>query len=111
MDGLDADTRRDLDRWRARRSALLPERIKQELDAKLEEYDLDQKPSLPFLKLHVESLAQDGESGRDVHEEAHLTVWNPSTEQLDLLREGNTLRFKNLDTRGKGYGDKIQRRQ
>lgn len=108
LDGLDADTRRDLDRWRAKRSSLLPDRIRQELDAKLEECDLDQKPSLPFLKLHVESLARCTESGNELHEEAFLTVWNPSSEQLGFLQEGKALRFKNLDTRGKGYNDKIQ---
>lgn len=100
FDDLDICTRAEIERWNSKRAFLLQTRMQQEMDAKLEELDFDMEQSMPFVKVLVASCATEISPDSDpCSEEAILTIWRPSSEQLDSLEEGVVLRVKNLDTK------------
>jgi hypothetical protein len=81
-----------LDDFDERRTALLQGHIQKEMNSKLEELDIVLEPSIPFVRVLLSSTNFEESSN-----EAVLTIWKPSSEQLDLLREGALLRMHNLD--------------
>lgn len=86
---------------------MLRDRMREEIDAKLEEHEDLFRPSTPFLKIIVESSNRrnDGKFPKNRCDEALLTVWNPSDQQLESIRDGALIRVKNLavkDTRFDG---------
>jgi hypothetical protein len=98
-----------IDNWTQRRSVLLQDRMRQEIDARLEENDELLPPSTPFLRVRVKGFGArkfDGD-GADC-EEALLTIWNPSTEQLDAIKEGAVVRMKYVAVRDNKYEGRIQ---
>lgn len=100
----DPESKELIDRWNEQRLCLLHKRIQQEIEEKLEESGFAIEPSIPFLKILVTSHSVHG-SIVDLCEEATVTVWNPTAEQLELLRAGNVVRMKNLEVRpGKWQG-------
>lgn len=87
--------------------------MQQEIESKLEELDMEKiKPSKPFLRILVTSGASNRkESSTEAvsdDNEAFVTIWNPSTEQLDLLQAGTTVRMKNLDTKSPRFEGRRQ---
>lgn len=102
---LDDESKSAIQHWNTKRAALLRDRMQQEMAAKLEEYDFVSDPSVPFVKVLMKS---DTALDDPRCEEAMLTVWNPSSEQLDTLRDGALLRLKNLDTKGTRFDGQIQ---
>lgn len=103
-DILDEDTRNEINRWKAERICVIQRRMQQELESKLEEMDIEEmKPSTPFVKVLVTSdigYLNEHTATRSNCDDAFVTIWNPSTEQLDLLRTGAVIRIKNLDAKG-----------
>lgn len=100
FDDLDDSSRADIDRWSSKRAVALQTRMQMELAAKLEELDFDTEPSIPFVKVLVASCSVNCAVGVDSSdEEAILTIWRPSNEQLDALTEGVVVRVKNIDTK------------
>lgn len=101
---LDDDTRNEINRWKSQRICLIQRRMQQELESKLEEMDIEEiKPSKPFVKVLVTSdigYLNEHTVTRSDCNDAFVTIWNPSTEQLDLLRTGAVIRIKNLDAKG-----------
>lgn len=81
-----------LDDFDERCSVLLQERVQKEMNSKLEELDIVCEPSVPFVKALLSSPNSEVPSN-----DAILTLWRPSSEQLVLLREGSVLRMRNLD--------------
>jgi len=102
---LDDESKSAIQHWNTKRAALLRDRMQQEMAAKLEEYDFVSEPSVPFVKVLMRSDSVLDDSKR---EEAMLTVWNPSSEQLEILHDGAFLRLKNLDTKGTRFDGQIQ---
>ena len=92
LDEADCSTRSAIRAWQAKRKHLIAERIRQELEARFEEHAFDDTPSKPFIKL----LIQDTASSSDFKSQALLTVWAPSSEQLELLQEGSAVRGRQL---------------
>lgn len=100
LDGADEATKRSIHAWQEKRKHLIAERIRQELEARFEEHDLDEKQSKPFFKLVI----QDKDSSPGCQKQALLTVWGPSSEQLELLREKAVVRGRQLSVRTKFDG-------
>ena len=101
---LDHATRNEIDCWKSKRISLIQRRMQQELESKLIEMDIeDMKPCIPFVKVLVTSdIANRNENSNDSND-AFVTIWNPSTEQLDLLQTGAIIRMKNLDAKGSRF--------
>ena len=98
---LDTVSRLLIENWNLKRSALLRDRMEQEIHSKLEELDNSSGPSTPFVKVLVRSHDPGSE-------EAMLTIWNPSNEQFDLLRNGSVLSFQNLDCKHSRFDGMVQ---
>ncbi|CAB9523153.1 cancer type 2 susceptibility protein [Seminavis robusta] len=108
--GLNNEGKSIIERWRAKRSAVLQRRIQQEVQAKIEEDESLIRHSTPFLRVLVAShdrslLDRAGE--RICNEQGILTVWSPTEEQLGLFREGGLIQVENLAARQK-YEGRIQ---
>lgn len=95
-----------VDSWKEKRQTLIQCLLRQELDAKLEEYELHSEPSLPFLRCRVRSILSVKDKMTD--EDALLTVWNPTVEQTDLLHEGNAVRLSNVGVKNERFNGMIQ---
>jgi hypothetical protein len=94
-----------IDRWRAKRSAMLQRRIQQEVHSRIEDEESLVRNSTPFLRLlvtsHDRSLLNplDREKINCRKEDAIITIWSPTEEQMSLFREGAAIRAENLSTR------------
>jgi hypothetical protein len=100
-------TRKSINAWTLRRKHLIAERIRQELEACFEEKDLDVKPSKPFLKLIVRDVVHDERLDND-SSHAFLTIWGPTSSQLEILQEGAELRARQLSLRDIKYDGMLQ---
>lgn len=105
FEDLDEESKAVIEHWNTKRSALLRVRIQQEMEAKLEEHDFVSEPSMPFVKVLVQSAVVFDDPSSV---EAMLTIWKPSSEQLDTLRDGALLSFKNLDAKNTRFDGRIQ---
>ena len=89
--------KRSVENWRQRRATLLQDKMRQEMEARLEEHEELFCQSSPFIRVRVQGL---GTRPFDPHDaEAILTVWNPSSDQLKAIKEGAVLRMKSLAVR------------
>jgi hypothetical protein len=94
-----------IDRWRAKRSGMLQTRIQQEVHSRIEEEKSLVRNSTPFLRLLVTShdrsllnpLVQ--RITKCTKEDATITIWSPTEEQISLIREGAVIRAENLSAR------------
>lgn len=106
FDDLNNNDQTDIKRWMSRRSELLQRRVKDEMEAKLEEIEVETISNTPFVKALVSTnFDEDDESTTDSSSaQAWLTIWRPSTAQLDILRDGLLIRVKNLDIKPDRFG-------
>ena len=107
FDKLDESTKNEINRWNSQRVGLIQRRMQQELETKLDELDIEKiRPSKPFLRVLVTTnICKQNENSltRNDINQAFITIWDPSPEQLDLLDIGSVVRIKNLDTKGSRY--------
>jgi hypothetical protein len=107
FDKLDEHTKYEIDRWNSQRVGLIQRRMHQELEVKLDQKDIEPiKPSKPFLRMLVTTDINNHDENcftRNETNQAFVTIWDPSSEQLDLLDSGAFIRIKNLDTKGSRY--------
>jgi len=106
---LDSEEKQAVDAWRERRASLLRTRIMDEMNAKLEEFEADFQQSTPFLRVLVQT-ATFSERSEEVPcgEQAMITVWNPSEEQLETLQEDRQVRITNIGVRENRYDGLVQ---
>lgn len=97
---LDQFSKDRINKWKLRRQILIQDRIRDELNARLEEESLDNEPSVPFLSLTV--------NDRSFRNTARLTIWRPSENQLESLRTGNRVLFFNVTPKGELFDEQIQ---
>jgi hypothetical protein len=105
------DEKRAIDQWNDRRAHLLQKGIQGEMEARLEEHNAVFVPGTPFIKLQVRSDISSEQLGSDLsvaNEEASLTIWSPSEEQLGLLKDGCTLRLRSLSVKDIRFGGLLQ---
>lgn len=98
--------KRSVENWRQRRATLLQDKMRQEMEARLEEHEELFCQSSPFIRVRVQGLGTRPFDPRDA--EAILTVWNPSSDQLKAIKEGAVLRMKSLAVRDRKYEGLLQ---
>ena len=111
FDSLESDDKDTIRRWQEKRAPLLRNRVEQEIAAKLEETQDDFASSTPFIRVLVSSSTlkeRTGLADELVSEEAVLTVWNPSEEQVETLKNGCILRLKNVVVRDNRFDGRLQ---
>jgi hypothetical protein len=95
-----------VDSWRGRRDAILRDRMLGEMNAKLEEHGQESSPSTRFFRVQVRG--SDDAMTSQPSAEAMLTIWNPSDEHLEEIKDGSVLRVKNLDVKTCRFDGLIQ---
>jgi hypothetical protein len=91
-----------VDKWKEKRDTLLRDMAQKEIEARLDGDTAMFRESTPFIRFFVKSYNSfNKKKGTDesVCEGALLTIWNPSEQQLSLLREGHVVRIRNLSVR------------
>lgn len=90
-------------RWEGKRSILLQDMTRKEVDAELECHSSLNRSSIPFIRVCVKSyrrwrpgLAQKMFDDNERSCGAILTVHRVTEEQLNLLKEGSVIRLKNI---------------
>lgn len=101
-----------IDKWKEKRDSLLCDMAQKEIEARLEGDSALFRESTPFIRVFVKSYNH-AQTGIDADEEnacegAMLTIWNPSAEQLGLLREGYVVRIQNLSVRASKHEGLLQ---
>jgi hypothetical protein len=94
---LSTSNRRIVDMWTNRRSEILCSSLQKQVEAKIEEHDMGGTRSTRFLKVQVMCL--DDAKGSVPEANAMLTLWSPSEEQLDEIKDGLMFRMKNLQVK------------
>ena len=111
FEGLSAEEKKAVADWRMKRGPLLQTRIQQEVEAMLEGEPSLEQQSTPFIRVLVKSydisLFRKDDYRPSSRDEAILTIWSPTEEQLDLLEEGSVLRAENLSVRH-AYEGRVQ---
>lgn len=101
---LNQEEQRDVEMWKSKRMELLRTYIQQEVEAKMEDEPCLVRDVTPVVRVLVRSFdyhlfhAQHSAS-RPTTEEAILSLWSPTEEQMSLLQEGTVLQIKNLAVR------------
>ena len=88
-----------IDKWKGKREFMVQDRTRKEVDSLLQDDATLFRSSIPFLKLFVKAYHKDNLSRRDGAKDkncAILTIWRVSESQLEILKEGNIIRFKSL---------------
>ena len=105
-----------IERWRSKRGTMLQRRIQQEVQAKLEDEPSLERDSTPFIRLLVRSYDRSflraGTTQAAMQAKssdlAVLTVWSPTEEQLNILREGAVIKAQNVSAGKRKYEGRIQ---
>ena len=97
---LPSDEQLEIERWRQQRVDLVRRRLNEEVKSELEVETSLQRHSKPFLRVLVHSI--DPKEGKAEH--AMLTVWSPTEDQRNLLKEGKLIQVFNLAVRGEMNG-------
>mmetsp|Transcript_5932 Transcript_5932/g.14051 ORF Transcript_5932/g.14051 Transcript_5932/m.14051 type:complete len:1134 (-) Transcript_5932:1638-5039(-) len=90
--------------WKEKREKLIRNRLKQEVEAEIECETCLVRESVPFVRLRVHSLDLSGYR----NEEAILTIWHPTDEQLTLLQDGSGVQIENVSVRNSKYEGMLQ---
>jgi hypothetical protein len=90
--------------WREKRCILVRKRVQEEVEAELETDTTVLRESIPFIRVRVHSVDQ----STSKCEEGLLTIWEPTEEQLSLLKEGTAVEIQSLAVRETGYDGLLQ---
>ena len=104
---LGIEEQNEVSRWKQKRNMLLPDRIKKEIDAELECDTTLIRKSIPFMKI---DLAGSNSGVSSIHEEkeAQLTIWEPTDDQANLLKDNSTIELHNLAVKDTQYEGVLQ---
>jgi hypothetical protein len=91
-------------RWQQQRIELIRKRVQEEVESELETETSLVRKSTPFLRAMVHSI--DPKENR--RECALLTIWNPTEDQRNIIKEGETVQAFNLGVRGASYDGTLQ---
>ena len=98
-ENLSIDGRNEIDKWKDKREFMVQDRTRKEIDTLLQDDASLFRSSIPFLKLFVKAHHKDNLNRGDAVKErncAILTIWRVSESQIEILKEGNIIRFKSL---------------
>lgn len=104
IDALGSSDKAQVLEWRELRKRMIQNRVKQEVSAELECETCLVRESIPFVRMRVHSLLDT--EGKN--EEAMMTLWRPTDEQLGILREGVAIQVDNLSVRDSRYEGILQ---
>ena len=93
-----------INQWKERRTCILYEKVRKEIDAKLEIDESMFRESIPFIRVFVTSFAPTNENCGG----AILTIWNYTEDQMAQFKEGNVVRVHNLSVRGSKHEGMLQ---
>ena len=93
-----------IDQWKERRTCILYEKVRKELESQLENDESMFRESTPFIRVLVTSFSPTTE----ICGGAILTLWNYNEDQLALFKEGNVVRVHNLSVRGSKHEGMLQ---
>jgi hypothetical protein len=96
--------REAITRWQAHRNSLIRRRIQDEVESELEVETSLLRESTPFVRIKVCSI--DPIPTRN--ESCVVTLWQPTEEQLSLLKDGNVVQMQNLTVRESSYDGHLQ---
>lgn len=85
-----------------KRRVLLQRRIQEEVEAELETDLSLLRKSIPFIRVLVHSAVIDKLKGR-ASERAILTIWDPTEDQINILKEGRVVEVQDIGTRSSAY--------
>ncbi|KAG7347764.1 BRCA2 repeat domain protein [Nitzschia inconspicua] len=94
----------EIARWREHRSTLIQRRIQDEVEAELETHKSLLRKSAPFLRIKVHSVYP----RKHKRESGLLTIWHPSEEHLNSLKEGSCVQAFDLSVRDTLYNGQLQ---
>ena len=95
-----SDEQLEVERWRQQRADQVRRRLNEEVKSELEVETSLQRHSKPFLRVLVHSI----DPKIDKAEHAILTVWRPTEDQINALKEGKLIQVFNLAVRGEMNG-------
>ena len=93
------DNKYIISRWTEKRSTLVHRRIREEVESELQTETSLVRESTNFLRVKVHSV----DPKSSCNENAMLTIWQPTEEQLGFLKEGTSVEFHNLAVRESTY--------
>lgn len=96
--------REAITKWQAHRSSMIRRRIHEEVESELEVETSLLRESTPFVRIKVHSI--DPIPTRT--ESCVLTLWQPTEEQLSLLKDGNAVQMQNLTVRESSHDGQLQ---
>jgi len=99
---IDGSCRKEILEWNERRSKLIADSVRKRVEFQLNESLLISK-SVPFVRVLIQNV-----NNPSMDEQAMLTLWNPSDEQLGALSEGSKVRLENLTVKDSRYEGLIQ---
>ena len=112
FEGLHADEKAIVSKWREKRSSILRDRLQKEVEAELECDTSLIRKSTPFIRLLVQTrdVASQEEQPRKAAncEEALLTIWQPTEEQIGVLKAGAVLQLQNVAVRESKFDGLVQ---
>jgi hypothetical protein len=112
FEGLNADDKVIVSKWREKRSSILRDRLQKEVEAELECDTSMTRKSTPFIRLLVQTqdvASQEEKPSKAVKcEEALLTIWQPTEEQIGVLKAGAVLQLQNVAVRESKYDGLVQ---
>jgi hypothetical protein len=112
FEGLNADDMVVVSNWREKRSMILRDRLQKEVEAELECDTSLIRKSTPFIRLLVQTQAvasQDEKPSKVTKcEDALLTIWQPTEDQIGVLKEGATLQLQHVAVRESKYDGLVQ---
>jgi hypothetical protein len=101
-----------VDKWKEKRDTILLGMAQKAIEERLDGDTAMFRESTPFIRVFVKSYnpfnKKNGTKKETVCEGALLTIWNPSEQQLSLLREGRIVRIRNLSVRDTKYEGLMQ---
>jgi len=86
-------------RWKEKRNSLIHRRVREEVESELETETSLMRESTNFLRVKVHST----DPKSSCNESAMLTIWQPTEEQLGVLKEGTSVEVHNLAIRESTY--------
>jgi hypothetical protein len=89
----------EINKWQSRRNGIINETIQKNVKNAIQSNTGMQRKSTRFVRLYVRALSDkknQNSQKRKRQNEAELIIWDPTENQMDMLKEGAVFQFHNL---------------
>ena len=94
---LSNDLKHQIDQWQEKRTLLIQKQLHKLVDQTLEDDDSFHSPGVPLIRVMVKAIYDIENTSKPIeNNEAMLTIWQVTDEQLSILKEGSVIRLKNI---------------